>query len=140
MPLALPILLATVARVGNVHLDLPPCSHGSIPMLQQERLVQMIDWFSRVNAAAIYGTRRRRTTHEGPLVPTYDPRLDKERRWTVGDEIPKAHCTQEGINLHALCLSSPGEKRSLRAPTPSGAEFPCWHAWAFELAGLRNVP
>jgi len=162
------LLVETVAQGGNLHLDLSPCSDGSIPLLQQERLVQIGDWL-KVNGEAIYGTRRWRTTHEGPMVATYDPRLDKDWRWTVRDKIPMVHYTQKGNSLYAVCLAWPGKALVLNAPEPneetkvrmlgvgqvrwkpsgrglmvevpplSVAELPCHHAWVFELVGLRNV-
>jgi alpha-L-fucosidase len=123
----------------------------------------------RVNGEASYGTRRWRITHEGPLVPTYDPRLDQEWRWTVRDKIPMVHYTRKGNILCAVCLAWPGKTLRLQAPSPAGqttvrmlgvgpvswkfsgqgltvevpplavADLPCRHAWVFELAGLRNL-
>ena len=48
------LLVETVAEGGNLHVDVSPCADGTIPMLQQERLVQMGDWL-KVNGEAIYG-------------------------------------------------------------------------------------
>jgi alpha-L-fucosidase len=137
-------------------------------MLQQERLVQMGDWL-KVNVDAIYGTRRWRTWHKGPLVPTYDPRLDKDWRWTVRDEIPMVHYTRKGDVLCAICLAWPGSKLTLAAPVAApgtkvqmlglgplpwtrseqglvveipalaAAELPCRHAWVFALSGLESL-
>lgn len=162
------LLVETVAQGGNLHLDVSPCADGTIPMLQQERLAQMGDWL-KANGEAIYGTRRWRITHEGPLVATYDPRLDKDWRWTVRDRIPMIHYTRKGTVLYAICLAWPGKELALQAPVPtqetrvrmlgvgpvswkpsgqgltvevpplSVAELPCRHAWVFELAGLQKM-
>lgn len=162
------LLVETVADGGNMHFDVSPCADGTIPMLQQERLAQMGDWI-RVNGEAIYGTRRWRVAHEGPPVPTYDPRLDKDWRWSVRDKIPMVHYTRKGNTVYAIALAWPGACLALESPAlaagarvemlgvgplawrPSGkgiaidvpplspGALPCQHAWVFKLTGLENL-
>jgi alpha-L-fucosidase len=163
------LLVETVAQGGNLHLAISPCEDGTVPMLQQERLMQMGDWL-KVNGEAIYGTRPWNITHEGPLAPTYDPRLDKDWRWTVRDRIPMVQYTRKGNVLYAICLAWPGKALTLESPVPtqvtkvrmlgveqplswktasrgltvevpiiSAGELPCRSAWVFEITGLRNV-
>lgn len=162
------LLVATVAEGGNLHLDVSPCADGTIPMLQQERLVQMGEWLD-VNGEAIYGTRRWIVAHEGPMVESRNPRLDKDWKWTETTQRPLVHYTRKDGAVYAICLAWPGktlklqhvalavggEVRMLGHPQPLAwkadagglaidlaglvpGELPCRNAWAFRLTGLRG--
>jgi len=50
------LLVDTVSRGGNLLLDIGPAADGTIPVIMQQRLVEIGDWL-RVNGEAIYGTR-----------------------------------------------------------------------------------
>jgi alpha-L-fucosidase len=49
-------LIDLVSRGGNFLLDIGPTSDGRIPVIMQQRLLEIGDWL-RVNGDAIYGTR-----------------------------------------------------------------------------------
>jgi alpha-L-fucosidase len=161
------LLVETVAQGDNLHLDISPCADGTIPMLQQERLVQMGDWL-KVNGEAIYGTRRWGVTHEGPMVESVNPRLDKNWKWTETKQRPMVRYTRKGDAVYAICLAWPGKILKLESPIPapqtqvwmlgynqrlswrpaekglvidvpemSISEIPCRNAWVFKLTGLK---
>ncbi|MGD2154652.1 MAG: alpha-L-fucosidase [Gemmatimonadales bacterium] len=50
------MLIDIVSRGGNFLLDVGPTADGRIPVIMQDRLLQIGDWL-RVNGEAIYGTR-----------------------------------------------------------------------------------
>ena len=45
-----------MSRGGNLLLDIGPTADGRIPVVMEERLIQIGDWL-KVNGEAIYGTR-----------------------------------------------------------------------------------
>jgi alpha-L-fucosidase len=49
-------LIDLVSRGGNFLLDIGPTGDGRIPVIMQQRLLEIGDWL-RVNGQAIYGTR-----------------------------------------------------------------------------------
>jgi alpha-L-fucosidase len=163
------LLVKTVAEGGNLHLALSPCADGTIPMLQQERLLQLGEWLG-VNGEAIYETRKWRVTHEGPMVETCDPHLDSKWNWVIGRETPLVHYTSKGGALYAIALAWPGRSLKLSVPRPgrhtevrmlgyprplswkmqggsmnievpplSVAEVPCRHAWVFKVTGAEGA-
>jgi len=50
------MLIDVVSRGGNLCLDIGPCADGKIPVIMQERLLQIGAWL-KANGEAIYGTR-----------------------------------------------------------------------------------
>lgn len=50
------LLADTAGRGGNLLLDIGPTADGRIPVIMEERLIQIGDWL-KVNGEAIYGTR-----------------------------------------------------------------------------------
>jgi len=143
------MLVEIVSRGGNLLLNIGPAADGTIPVIMQERLLQMGEWL-RVNGEAIYGSRLNRTTGEG----------DSVRFTRSGD----------GRRLYAICLRHPGAQLRLRTVEampgsavrllgldrdldwrqeegelvvnlPAGMihRMPCDHAWVFRIQARPYV-
>lgn len=77
-------LVDKVSRGGNFLLDIGPDSHGKIPPIMQERLMQIGQWM-KINSEAIYGSSRWRSPSqwsEGKR--DYKPKNDD---WKTGGDI-----------------------------------------------------
>ncbi len=142
-------LVDVVSRGGNFLLNVGPTADGRIPVIMQERLVDIGEWL-RVNGEAIYGT----TAWCG--VPTGSG----DEAWTTyytakGNDI-YAICTawpqnelhvvgletREAISVELLGYKQPIEWRAERnrivitPPLISPAQAPCRHAYVFKVGNV----
>jgi alpha-L-fucosidase len=90
------LLVDMTAQGGNLLLDVGPTADGRIPVIMQQRLIELGDWL-RINGEAIYGTRAWRQTSEGKTV----------------------RYTSKGQDVYAICLSWPERELLLAAPHPT---------------------
>ncbi len=89
------LLVDTVSKGGNLLLDIGPTADGRIPVIMQERLLQIGAWL-KVNGEAIYGTHPWRETSEGD----------------VG-------YTSKSTSVYAIAEKWPGQELVLSAPRPT---------------------
>jgi alpha-L-fucosidase len=78
------MLIDIVSRGGNFLLDIGPTADGRIPVIMQERLIQIGDWL-RANGEAIYGTHA----------------LPRNRQWSAGT-VPKMEEKQYNSQYNIL--------------------------------------
>jgi alpha-L-fucosidase len=74
------MLIDIVSRGGNLLLDIGPRADGQIPVIMEERLIQMGDWL-RANGDAIYGT----VAHQHPAQWSEGTRPHMEDKEFMGE-------------------------------------------------------
>jgi alpha-L-fucosidase len=92
----LDLLVDSVSRGGNFLLDIGPTADGRVPVIMQERLLQLGAWLN-LNGEAIYGTHS----------------------WRQASE-PGVHYTAKGDAVYAIVAIWPDHDLQLSAPRATG--------------------
>lgn len=151
-----------VAAGGGMTLNVGPAADGKIPMLQQERLVDLGQWL-KVNGEAIYGSRPYGQIYEYRVETIYEN--DSVR--TVKE--PIVCYTRQGSTVYAIALDFPDDQLVLNIPVPKKGtrvsllgcdralpwkykngqliidtrsirpgDLPCRAAWSFKISGNKD--
>jgi alpha-L-fucosidase len=142
------LLVETVAKGGNLLLNIGADADGELAEPALERLKEIGDWI-KVNGEAIYGTRINGPYQEGRTFITrkgnraYVIYLAEENQTTPPSEIAVS-CIKSGALVRMLGASKPVkwqvDQKGLTIYVPDAVRQspPCEHAWAFEVAETRN--
>jgi len=104
------LLINLVSKGGNLLLDIGPTGDGRIPVIMQQRLVEMGDWL-KLNGEAIYGTRPWKVQAEGPTAPAKGHAAERQQVFQASD----IRFTAKGNAVYAICLNVPTAEVRIKA-------------------------
>jgi len=118
------VLVDLVSRGGNFLLDIGPACDGTIPVIMEQRLLEIGDWL-KVNGEAIYGTRhagrdsqwsegKRPGQEFGEFMVKYDLMSQIGQAPKNGIAVKQAFFTRKPGALYAIIPGWPGEEFVLR--------------------------
>lgn len=86
------LLVSTVSAGGNLLLDIGPAADGTIPVIMQQRLLEIGNWL-KINGEAIYGTRAF---------------IKSKKEETINGSANKSiFFTQKNKDIYVICLDWP---------------------------------
>jgi alpha-L-fucosidase len=118
------MLVDLVSRGGNLLLDIGPDGDGTIPVIMQERLMEIGDWL-KVNGDAIYGTKPWKSTRQWS--EGEQPKVEYNKEYETSYDVTKltekpapgkagieAFFTAKGNELFAILPRWPGRRFVLK--------------------------
>ena len=118
------MLCDIVSRGGNLLLDIGPDADGTIPVVMEQRLIEIGSWL-KVNGEAIHGTRAHTTSKQWSAeeVPTIDYDKEYETPYDVtkltekpeaGKAFIEAFFTTKGRDLYVILPRWPGRRFTVK--------------------------
>ncbi len=137
------LLIEKVAGGGNLLLDIGPTADGRIPVIQQQRLLDMGSWLD-VNGEAIYGTKKWEGSQQNSSKNIFFTRKGHDL-YVLCTEFPEKSITVNGINKSAkvkmlgsdesVKTKISGNKLTITVPIVVPGKLP-GYAWVFKIENV----
>jgi alpha-L-fucosidase len=135
------LLVEKVAEGGNLLLDIGPTADGRIPVIQQQRLLDIGSWLD-INGEAIYETRKWAGAADNDTENVYFTKKGNDL-YILCTEFPEKPVTVKGIK-NSVKVSMLGFNESVRSkksgntltitpPALSPSTSPGTYAWVFKI-------
>jgi len=137
------ILTTTVSQGGNLLLDIGPNADGTIPVIMQERLLQIGNWL-KINGEAIYSSRTYRTWNDGDNIRFTQSKDSKYLYMIVLNKLDKNIKTKKvsiindskikmlGVDQN-LNYTYNNNELSIEIPESIFINKPCDYAWVLKM-------
>ena len=140
------LLIEKVAMGGNLLLNIGPTADGRIPVIMQQRLMDLGRWL-KTNGEAIYGTTSWDITRQ-PEINAFFTVKGKDL-YVIFTKYPAKTVTIGNIPIKPSSVSLLGSEVNVKyscnghnvtitPPVFSPTNNPCDHAWVFKLAGVMK--
>ena len=137
-------LIDIVSGGGNLLLNVGPTADGRIPVIMQERLMDIGEWLN-VNGEAIYDTRARKIQKENSNEIDFYFTENQSNIYAIFSDWKKGKINinlENGEKISSVTLlgstkkinwKQKGEKLEIEMPIIGIDENPCKDAWAFKI-------
>ena len=137
------LLIEKVAKGGNLLLNIGPTGDGRIPVIMQQRLMDMGRWLN-INGEAIYGTTSWEVDSQADINAYFT--VKNKDLYVIFTQYPGKTVTIRNIPGKPLSVSllgsdvnvsysANGKNITITPPALSPANNPCDYAWVFKLSG-----
>ncbi len=138
------LLVDKVSAGGNLLLDIGPTADGRIPVIMQQRLLDMGDWL-KINGDAIYGTTSWKNRPASPIKGVYFT-VKGNNLYVICTQWPQKKLTIPGVKSAGKVTllgsdlkvkASANGSLNIEAPQINPGNMPCQHAWVFKVENFR---